>query len=74
MGTLTGYKTAKFVNEMLKDREARTGVAMKPIPPQMIYNYISKGYIPSTDGLVDEADAAEWAEAYVAKRAAKATK
>jgi len=63
--TLTGYQTAKVVNEMLAAR------GLKAIPPQMVYNYIKKGYIPSQHGQVTLEAAAEWADAYVAKRAAK---
>jgi hypothetical protein len=65
---LTGYAVAKVANEMLAQR------GLKTIPPQMIYNYIAKGYIEKNDeGLVELDTAAAWAEAYVAKKAAKAT-
>lgn len=62
---LTGYQTAKVVNEMLTMR------GLKVIPPQMVYNYIKKGYIPSVNGQVTLTAASEWADAYVAKRATK---
>jgi hypothetical protein len=66
MANLTGYKFHKVVNEEL----ALHG--LDPIPPQMIYNYISKKYIPSIeiDGkrFVTEEAGAEWQAKYVAKR------
>lgn len=66
---LTGYKFHKVVNEELATHN------LAPIPPQMVYNYISKGYIKSVevDGkrFVTAADGAEWQAKYVAKRLGK---
>ena len=39
--TLTGWRVADILNEKLTKR------GIKNIPPQMIYQYISKGYIKS---------------------------
>jgi hypothetical protein len=64
---MTGYAVAKRVNEIL------TSAGLKAIPPQMVYNYIKKGYIPSTNGEVSVEAAAEWAEQYIAKRLSKAS-
>ena len=63
---MTGYELAKFVNEMLTAR------GLKTIPPQMVYNYMKKQYIKTTDiggqALVSESDAEAFAEKYVAKK------
>jgi hypothetical protein len=71
MDNLTGYKFTKRINEELAVH------GLKEIPPQMVYNYISKGYIKSVevDGkrFVTEADANEWQAKYVAKRTQKGT-
>lgn len=56
----------KFVNSNL------TNVGLKSIPPQMIYNYISKGYIKSVevDGkrFVEEEEVQNWTNKYLEKR------
>ena len=66
---MTGYKLAKLVNARLR------GEGLKEIPPQMVYQYISKGYIPSAEvngqNLVDETVAEEWIDAYVERRIAR---
>lgn len=63
---MTGYKMSKFVNDELKK------VGIKEIPPQMIYNYISKGYIKSevVEGkrVVSEEVVVEWCEKYIGKK------
>lgn len=69
---MTGYKMSVLVNDELKER------GLKEIPPQMIYNYISKGYIKSelVDGkrvVTDEA-AAEWCSKYIDKKLATSNK
>jgi len=68
---MTGYKLAKKVNQELEAH------GLKAIPPQMVYQYIAKGYIPShvdSNGqrLVAESDAYEWMDSYVERRTAKA--
>lgn len=60
--TLTPYAAAKLVNEQLK----KDGLDKK-IPPQMMYTYTSKGYIPSTDKKIDEVDLMKWYVTYKAK-------
>jgi hypothetical protein len=52
---LSPYKAAKLVNEILDAHD------LASIPPQMVYNYVRKGYILSTQDakgkiLVDEMD------------------
>jgi hypothetical protein len=72
---LTGYETAKIVNEMLNDRNERLGTEMKAIPPQMIYNYVRNGYIEKNgNDLIDVTEAVRFAEAYVEKRTARELK
>jgi hypothetical protein len=66
---LTGYKVAQKVNEILQ------GAGLKQIPAQMVYHYINKGYIRSTEvngqKLVSFEDAATWCEAYITKKLTK---
>jgi len=59
---MTPYAAAKIVNTELKQR----GVE-KEIPPQMMYTYVKKGYIPSTDKKIKLADLETWFAAYFAK-------
>ena len=64
--TYSPYLAAKKVNAQLKEM----GIT-KTLPPQMLYNYVGKGYIKSVvvDGkkrVTDEA-LAEWFVKYVAK-------
>lgn len=63
---LTGYRLAKKVNEVLEHFE------LKSIPPQMVYNYIKKGFIPTTEvngqALVTNEDAVTWVHKYVSKK------
>jgi len=71
MTTMTPYAAAKIVNTKLAD----LGIAKK-LPPQMLYTYVSKGYVKSTlvDGKprVTEDQLAEWFAGYVAKLTNKA--
>jgi hypothetical protein len=60
---VTGYKASKILAEQ--------NVTVRP---QMIYNYIAKGYIPSVDGKVSTVELAKWAVKYVAKKNASLTK
>lgn len=60
--TLTPYACAKIVNDTLKAR----GVE-KVLPPQMLYTYVKKAYIPSTDNKVSLVDLQVWFEKYFAK-------
>ena len=63
---MTGYKVAKRVNAELRTR------GLKEIPPQMVYQYIAKGYIPSHvvngQSLVTEPEADAWIQGYVNRR------
>ena len=71
--TFTAYAAAKLVNAELEQ------LGLPVIPAQMVYNYVSKGYIKSTvntEGkkVVSEADLATWFVGYVQKKADKAAK
>ena len=73
MSAYTPYRATKIVNEMIKDR----GVE-RTLPPQMLYNYTAKGYIPSTkteDGkrTVTHQDLVTWFEGYFQKNLAPKT-
>lgn len=63
---LSGYELCKLINVMLDDR------GIKNIPPQMIYNYMSKGYIKTVvhdnRNMIELAEAEKFAEKYVAKK------
>lgn len=67
---MTGYRFTKRINECLEAEN------LKAIPPQMVYQYLSKGWIPFADvdgqRLVDEEAAEEWLDKYLEKRLAKA--
>lgn len=43
----TPYQVIKELNQHLKEA---LGPEWKPLPPQMGYNYASKGYLPATRG------------------------
>jgi hypothetical protein len=58
----TPYQFAKEVNQVL----AKVG-ADKVLPPQMMYTYVSKGYIKAVDRVIDNDTAVEWATKYVTK-------
>lgn len=62
---MTGYQVAKLANKELAANNLKT------IPPQMVYNYIKKGYIKAELGVVSEAEANRWIEKYVATKLAK---
>ena len=64
--TFTGYAAASFVNEVLKKNDIDFA-----IKPQMVYNYMKKGYIASNDGLIEHEVLVEWTKKYVAKKIAK---
>src|SRR5262245_66499736 len=59
---MTGYEIAKRVNAELVKAE------LKPIPPQMVYNYMRQGFIARGD----EPAQIAWIEKYVAKRIGRA--
>jgi hypothetical protein len=63
---MTPYAASKIVNATLK-----TEGLDKKVPPQMIYSYVSKGYIKSVDvdgkKRVTEETLQEWLVKYVAK-------
>lgn len=70
---ITGYAAAKIVNAALAHYEVidqKTGET-KEIPPQMIYTYVSKGYIPSTDKKIKEGDLQEWLKGYLLRNGVK---
>lgn len=56
------YAAAKLVNAILDEYE------LKNIPPQMMYNYVAKGYIPSTDKKINVEDLHEWTIKYLSKK------
>jgi hypothetical protein len=63
---MSPYKAAKLVNKWLVDDEIN-----KILPPQMFYTYVSKGYIKSTNRLVEESDLSEWYQGYKTRYLAK---
>lgn len=64
--SMTPYAAAKIVNATLKSE----GLSKK-IPPQMMYNYASKGYVETkiVDGKkrITEAGLQKWLVSYIAK-------
>ncbi len=66
---VTGYQATKFVNEYLTVR------GLKEIPPQMVYNYMKKGYIESVivngQKMIDIETLGVWVEKYVARKLLK---
>jgi hypothetical protein len=70
--TMTPYKAAALVNAQLKEQGFE-----KQLPPQMLYTYVSKGYIKSVevDGKkrVTHEALTEWFVGYVAKLQGKVT-
>ena len=68
---LTGYAATKRVNKRLEDE------GFKAIPPQMIYQYMSKGYITTEliEGkkLVTEDEIDAWTSKYIARKKARAS-
>lgn len=60
--TVSPYAAAKLVNAVLVE------VGLKEIPPQMMYNYVKKGYIPSVDKKINVSDLHEWTTKYLAKK------
>jgi hypothetical protein len=64
--TMTPYAAAKLVNQQLQDMGLE-----KTLPPQMLYTYVSKGYIKSNvvDGKkrVTNQQLADWFAGYVTK-------
>jgi hypothetical protein len=45
--TLTGYQLSQVANAKLEE------LGMEPIPSQMVYNYIKKGYIAHVEAVVN---------------------
>jgi hypothetical protein len=68
-GYLTGYGIARVLNGWLSEK------GLKNVTGPFVYNYIKKGYIPSTDfngqKLVSEEDAREWMVVQLARRMAR---
>lgn len=67
MNTYTCYKAAKYVvNPVLKEK------GYKEIPPQMLYNYTKKGFIPTVtvqgQNLIEEGALHEWLNKYITKK------
>lgn len=67
MQNLTPYACAKIVNTVIDDLN-KEGHELKNLPPQMFYNYVSKGMIPSTDKKVSEDDLQAWMVKYFTKK------
>lgn len=71
--TMTPYKAHKWVNDQLKE----LGIEKK-VPPQMLYTYVTKGYIKShvVDGKkrVTNQQLADWFAGYVTKLTKEAPK
>jgi hypothetical protein len=66
---MSGYKVAQLVNRALAK------VGEYPIPPQMVYTYIKKGFIPSHlsasgQRVVTRRDAGAFSRVFVANRLA----
>jgi hypothetical protein len=72
MTTMTPYKAATLVNAQLKEQGFE-----KQLPPQLLYTYVSKGYIESVevDGKkrVTQEALTKWYVGYVAKLQGKVT-
>lgn len=69
METLSPYAGAKIINALLKQYniiDPKTD-EVKVIPPQMIYNYASKGYIKNVNKKIKLEDLYEWAIKYFKK-------
>lgn len=63
---MSGYAFAKKVNEVL----AKNGIE-KTIKPQMIYNYVRKGYITANEkNLIEYSEFERFATKYVSKQLA----
>lgn len=60
----TPYAAHKIVNSILDRHE------LKNIPPQMMYNYVKKGYIKSENGLISDENLQEWVVKYMTKKVA----
>lgn len=64
---VTPYQAARVMNAILQDE------GLPAIRPQMIYNYVRKGTIASTDGKINITDQGEkgfstWARKYIEKK------
>lgn len=70
---LTPYAAAKIVNGILADLNEAEGTDLKAIPPQMVYNYVRKGYIPSYDGKVSSNDLMVWLAKYLSRKGVELT-
>lgn len=65
----TPYTACKFVNAELKAR----GIE-KVLPPQMFYNYVSKGFIKAdSEKKITADELAQWFDKYVARLELKAS-
>lgn len=60
--TITGYKLAQEVNELLEKH------GNKLIPAQMVYNYMKNRLIPSTDGRITRTAADAWKVKYLGRK------
>jgi hypothetical protein len=77
---LKPFGAAKLVNARLAEVAEETGLVLKDIPPQMMYNYTSnrlnKGENPliayTREGGVDREAFATWLDGYIVKRVEKA--
>lgn len=70
---VTPYQAHQILNVILEEE------GLSPIRPQMIYNYVKKGYITSQDGKINIQDTSEkgfttWVKKYVEKKKNQDTK
>lgn len=70
--TWTGYKAAKYVVN-----PALVEAGIKEVPPQMMYNYIKKGFFDTVEvngqNLIKEESLLEWLNKYITKKQDKVT-
>ena len=64
---MTPYAATKIVNAILTEN------GLKAIPPQMMYNYTKKGYIPSENGRITEESLMTWLAKYLTKKGVELT-
>jgi hypothetical protein len=67
VNSITAYRFAKIANAAL------TEVGHKELPPQMFYSYAKKGMLGTEAKPLTEEYASQWVEAYLSRKATKAT-
>lgn len=65
---LTAYAVTKLLNTVLIEND------LKPVPPQMLYNYVAKSMIPSSNKRISQSDADLFIATQLERRLAKAAK